>query len=277
MGIDKLNEKQIIRGFHGPHDLLNVELLDSVSSTNDVAKQILREHPDRLSVIATNKQTAGRGRSGKSFYSELQYGLYFTLAFFPNDNRLESVPLYTILAATALVEGLEKYVEQPLAVKWVNDIFYQGKKVSGILSEMVSGTDNTEVPGIVVGIGINFAGDFTATDQAVQNVAGTLFEHEIPEKFSQNQFLSEFLDRFFTYHMQFQEKKFMPIYESKLMGLGKQVLYTLNGKKKHGIIKGINEHGHLLVQQPDQSLETLYGQEVHFGSQQFTQLIREDE
>lgn len=269
MEIDRLNEKQITKGFHGPHDLLHVETFEEVPSTNDVAKEMLKKHPDNLTLIATNKQTEGRGRHGKSFYSKLQHGLYFTFAFFPNDHRLESIPLYTILTATALVETLAKYVEEPLAIKWINDIFYRGKKVSGILSEMVTGTDQGEVPGLVVGVGINLAGDFSQSDRATQAVAGTLFGEETPDHFNQNQFLSEFLDAFFSYHRHFQEKTFMPIYEAHLLGVGQEVSYTIGGKEKRGVIQGINEQGHLLVLQPDRSIETLYGQEVHFGSQQF--------
>ena len=57
-----------------------------------------------------------------------------------------------------------------------------------------------------------------------------------------------------------------PIY----LGIGKEVYYSVKGKKQSGVIQGINEQGHLLVMKSDQTLETLYGQEVHFGSAQFT-------
>lgn len=269
MDFNQLNKEQIAKAFSGPFDLLNIVLLDYVSSTNDVAKEILKEHPDNLSIVATNKQTAGRGRSGKSFYSELEHGLYFTLAFYPNDHRMESIPLYTILTAAVLVEVLAKYVDEPLSIKWVNDIFYKGKKVGGILSEMVSGANNNEVPGIVVGIGINLAGDFKNTDEGIQAVAGTVFGKKTPDNFNQNIFLSEFLDTFFNYHKHFKDREFMPLYEEHLMGIGKEVYYTISGVKKQGTIRGINAEGHLIVELVDQSIDVLYGQEVHFGSDQF--------
>lgn len=262
-----LNREQIEAGFKGPTNHLNIQLLDEVSSTNDVAKQLLNEHPDDFILVATNKQTAGRGRQGKSFFSELAHGLYFTVGFQPKNLKVEEIPFYTILAATALVEVLEKYVDQPLSIKWVNDIFYQGRKISGILSEMTMAAEM----GVVVGIGINFAGDFKATDESVQAVAGTLFGEETPASFNQNEFLSAYLNQFYKYHNQFEEKAFMPVYEKHLLGIGQEVYYFVKEEKKNGVIEGINAHGHLLVRKPDQTIETLYGQAVHFSSAQFIQ------
>lgn len=271
MKINQLNQKAIRSEFTGMNEELNIELLDTVTSTNDVAKEMLNEHPSQLTLVATNKQTAGRGRSGKSFYSELDYGLYFTLAFQPNNHKLEDIPLYTILAATVLVQVLEKYVDEPLAIKWVNDIFYQGRKISGILSEMVTNPATTSSPGVVVGIGVNFAGDFSQLENDVQSVAGTLFGQEVPESFNQNDFLSEFLNQFLIYHNSFQEKAFMSFYEEHLLGIGQEVYYLVNEEKKHGVIQGINDQGNLLVLKSDQTIETLYGQAVHFSSAQFIQ------
>lgn len=264
-----LNKAEILKGFKGDTDHLTIQLFDSVSSTNDIAKQALRESPGSLSLIATNHQTAGRGRSGKSFYSELKHGLYFTLAFLPNTDEMENIPLYTVLAAATLAETIEAYVPNRVQIKWVNDLFYDGKKVSGILSEMVSGIDEIQTPGIVVGIGLNIAGDFDETDETIQNVAGTLFNLETPDAFNQNELLSTFLNRFYQQHLSFQKKEFMKSYEAHLLGIGQNVQYTMNQEPKSGVIEGINEKGHLLVRQVDGTIEVLYGQEVHFGSGQF--------
>ncbi len=265
----KLNKEEIKKGFAGNPDQLNIVVLDYVSSTNDIAKQQLRDAPEGLSLIVTNRQTAGRGRNGKSFYSELEHGLYFTLAFLPNTDKIEHIPLYTLLVATALVETLETILPEPVSIKWVNDLFYQGKKVSGILSEMVSGLETTDLPGVVVGIGLNIAGDFSDTDDKVQSVAGTLFGKQSPASFNQNDFLTAFLNQFHRYHLSFHEKGFMKGYEEHLLGVGQDVFYTMNQERKQGVIEGINAEGHLLVRQADQSLDVLYGQEVHFGSTQF--------
>src|SRR5699024_1253104 len=266
MNSTQLNKEQIQTHFNKSKNILNIQLPSSVSSTNDVVKEQFKKYPNKLSIVATNKQTAGRGRQGRSFYSNLAYGLYFSIAVRPNADSLENVPLYTILAAATLLEILEEKFDGSLSVKWVNDIFYRGRKVSGILSELVSYQGQN---GIVVGTGVNFAGSFTHADKDAQNVAGTLFGEKLPASFNQNEFLGQYLRRFYDYHQAFQEKAFMSVYEKHLMGIGKKVSYSVNNKQHEGTIQGINQKGQLLVMNSNHSIDTLYGQSIHFSSKQF--------
>ncbi len=225
MASPDLNKKQILNNLAEPVEVL---ILDSTTSTNDVAKEKIHKIKDSLLLIATNKQTAGRGRLGRNFYSEISHGLYFSLAFYPEDLDIEEIPQYTVLAAAALVETLEQMTRKDLAIKWVNDIFYNGWKISGILSEMVT----TNQMGVVVGIGINFSGDFNETSEDIQQVAGTLFGTKTPETFNQNKFLQKFIERFTYYHKHFHDKTFLSIYEEHLLGVGKEVYY-FNKKERH--------------------------------------------
>lgn len=262
MKIEPLNEQRIRKNVT---ESIEIKLLDSTTSTNDIAKQSLHEARDSFLLIATNKQTAGRGRLGRSFYSEINHGLYFSLAFHPQNLKITEIPQYTVLAATALVETLEKMTGKNLDIKWVNDIFYKGRKISGILSEMVTASEI----GVVVGIGINFSGDFKQTSSDIQEVAGTLFGKETPETFNQNEFLQKFIERFFYYHKHFDERTFLPIYEEHLLGIGQEAYYYLQNDKHFCTILGINEAGHLKVQKEDGQIKSLHSQEVHFSSRQF--------
>lgn len=269
MNSTQLNKEQIQTHFNKSKNILNIQLPSSVSSTNDVAKEQFLKYPNKLSIVATHKQTAGRGRQGRAFYSNLTQGLYFSIAVTPNTSDLENIPLYTILAAATLVEVLEDNLESPLSVKWVNDIFYQGRKVIGILSELVSQKGQN---GIIVGTGINFAGNFSQADEEAQNVAGTLFGEQLPDYFNYNEFLGQYLRRFYDYHQAFQKKEFMAVYEKHLMGIGKKVNYSVNNEPHEGTIQGINKRGQLLVMNSNHSIETLYGQDIHFNSKQFIDL-----
>ena len=262
MGSPPLDKTQIQKNLNEPVEII---LVDSTTSTNDMAKEKIHEVKDSFLLIATNKQTAGRGRLGRNFYSEIAHGLYFSLAFQPQTVSLEEIPQYTVLAAAALVETIEKMTGKNLAIKWVNDIFYNGRKISGILSEMVT----TSKVGVVVGIGINFSGDFKETSEDIQQVAGTLFGTKTPETFNQNKFLQKFIERFTYYHKHFHDKTFLSIYEEHLLGVGKEVYY-FNKKERHeGTILGINNQGHLKVEKKDGQVEILYSNEVHFSSRQF--------
>ncbi len=262
MGSPQLDKTQIQSKLTEPVEII---LVDSTTSTNDMAKEKIHEVKDSFLLIATNKQTAGRGRLGRNFYSEIAHGLYFSLVFQPQTVSLEEIPQYTVLAAAALVETIEKMTGKNLAIKWVNDIFYNGRKISGILSEMVT----TSKVGVVVGIGINFSGDFKETSEDIQQVAGTLFGSKTPESFNQNEFLRNFIERFNDYHKHFHEKAFLPIYEEHLLGIGKEVYYFIQNEKYLGTIIGINNQGHLKVKKVDGKIEILHSHEVHFSSQQF--------
>lgn len=264
-----INQEEIIRHFKGPKDLLNISIHNTVTSTNDVVKSLYQQQPGKISLVIAQKQTAGRGRMGKEFFSGSQHGLYFSLALQPYTNKIEDIPLYTLVAAAALGKTLDKYLDESIAIKWVNDIFYKKRKVSGILSEMITNLEKNGTTGIVIGIGLNIAGEFSESDKHVQTVAGTIFGKKILTHFNESQFLAEFLNQFWSYHLAFKEKTFISYYDDHLLGKGKKVFYTVHEQEKNGIIKGINEQGHLLVEQSNQTIDVLYGQEVHFGSQQF--------
>ena len=269
MNDNKLDKNKILEFFGQSVDKLNVLTPEVVTSTNDIAKEEWLNHPKHWTLVATNKQTAGRGRLGKKFYSSLDHGLYFSLVFNPNEASLENVPLYTIMAAATLIEVLEEYVEEPIRVKWVNDIFYKGRKVSGILSELVFPNYNQDHTGIIVGIGLNFSGRFTQANKDTQNVAGNLFGEETPSDFDQNKFLYNFIQRFYNYHETFHEKEFMKVYEKHLLGIGKKVTYMEKSTPRSGTILGIDNNGHLKLRMADGKTETLYGQAISFNSAQF--------
>ncbi|MBR7064880.1 MAG: biotin--[Treponema sp.] len=104
------------------------------------------------SLIVAETQTAGRGRLGRSFFSSTGTGLYFSMIF--SNHKMRSPSLYTALAAVAVCRSLESvYGVEPM-IKWVNDIFLNGKKVSGILSEGIVNASGV-IEYVVVGIGVN--------------------------------------------------------------------------------------------------------------------------
>ncbi|KAA9301833.1 MULTISPECIES: biotin--[acetyl-CoA-carboxylase] ligase [Aerococcus] len=255
----------------GPVDI-TYDVRPSMSSTNDLMKEALAQpHSDYL-LYATQQQTKGRGRRGKAYFCDLAEGLYFTLALHPQKIKLQDVPMYTILAATAVVETIESYVDDQCEIKWVNDIFYHKRKVTGILSEMITSIEAADTSAIMIGIGLNLAGSFANSDPAVQEVAGTIFGPKTPDNFNINQFLAQLVSRILSYHAHFDDKAFFPLYKDRLMGVGKEVSYQYNGDWQSGIIVGVNPEGQLIIAKPNGKKEILYGQDIHFSSQQFRNL-----
>lgn len=121
----------------------------TVESTNDLAREAARRGwPDR-SVFVADYQTRGRGRHGRTWLCPPRAGLLLTVLL-----RRRDAPAYTytMLAAVALAEAIERLLGLEPAIKWPNDVLLDGRKVSGVLAEA---TDDGREQVVVVGIGVN--------------------------------------------------------------------------------------------------------------------------
>ncbi|MCF8720392.1 biotin--[acetyl-CoA-carboxylase] ligase [Nitrospina gracilis] len=128
---------------------------DQVDSTNDLAKNLLFQGAPEGTVVIADSQTRGKGRLGRSWYSEPDTGLYFSLVLKPTLAQ-DHIPNLTLMAAVAVVEALNQINSQNATLKWPNDILLNGRKLGGILSEQV--VDGPH-PGVIIGIGLNVSQD----------------------------------------------------------------------------------------------------------------------
>jgi len=121
-------------------------------STNDL---VLREaqvgQPEGL-VIAADRQTQGRGRQGRKWHSRAGDGLYASVLLRPGW-PLTQVARLTIVASLAIAEAIEELVPARIEIKWPNDLFFQGKKLGGILTEIQADAEAIRLA--VIGFGIN--------------------------------------------------------------------------------------------------------------------------
>lgn len=149
---------------------LRISCFETITSTNSVARLMVGGKLPCL--ITANAQTAGRGRRGKTFYSPHGVGLYFSLVF-PWE-REESAALVTTMAAVAVCRVLENEIGIVADIKWVNDIFLDGKKIGGILTEAIPVFDSGNEKAIVLGIGINLECPEGGYPAELQERAGAL-------------------------------------------------------------------------------------------------------
>ncbi|MEK6407060.1 MAG: biotin--[acetyl-CoA-carboxylase] ligase [Acidobacteriota bacterium] len=127
---------------------------DTVSSTNDIAKELAASGaPEGLCVIA-REQTSGRGRQGRSWSSPPGEGLYLSLILRPAIKAADSAVI-TLAAAVAVAEALAADFQVPADIKWPNDVLASGRKICGILVE--SAIENNRLQYAVMGIGVNVA------------------------------------------------------------------------------------------------------------------------
>ena len=125
-----------------------------LSSTNEWAKYRLMTGATAPFLVTARQQTAGHGKFTRKFYSPAGSGAYFTLAL-PSQLAISEAHL-TVTAAVAAYEVLSSHFARPLSIKWVNDLYCSGRKVTGILAEAAVNNEN-HVCGTVIGWGINLA------------------------------------------------------------------------------------------------------------------------
>ena len=125
---------------------LPLYLYDTIDSTNTECRRRLAAGEERCLVLA-DRQTAGRGRSGKNFFSPPRAGLYMSLLFRPEGGPANAVGI-TTYTAVCVARAVETLTGRACGIKWVNDLYLDGKKVCGILTEAVGAH-------VIVGIGVN--------------------------------------------------------------------------------------------------------------------------
>jgi BirA family biotin operon repressor/biotin-[acetyl-CoA-carboxylase] ligase len=129
---------------------INVLHFDSLGSTNSEAIEHAKRGADEGLCIVARQQTAGRGRHGRTWVSEKDAGLYFSIVLRPGIET-SFLPLITLMSGVAVHDTLEEYGVNS-DIKWVNDILVGDDKIAGILAET---TDTPKGLSVVVGIGIN--------------------------------------------------------------------------------------------------------------------------
>lgn len=128
---------------------------ESIDSTNTRAKEWAKQNPDNHSpvVFIANRQTAGRGRRGRSFVSEGGAGIYISILTYPKESGADATAT-TARAAVTLAKATESLSDCDIKIKWVNDLYLGGKKLAGILTEAEMVEDG-KIAYQVVGMGIN--------------------------------------------------------------------------------------------------------------------------
>lgn len=127
--------------------------LDSIDSTNTHLMSLAAEGAGEGLVVMADRQTAGRGRRGRSFQSTGGLGLYLSVLLRP-DLPAVDVPELTAWVAVAVCDGIEAACGKRPRIKWINDLIADGRKLGGILTELALKPDGT-LSHAVVGVGIN--------------------------------------------------------------------------------------------------------------------------
>lgn len=238
---------------------VNVVHYKEVDSTNAEARRLSVEGAESGLVVTAKKQTAGKGRRGRSWESPADENLYFSILLRPSLEP-EKAPMLTLVMAYSVAKSLQKEDIQVL-IKWPNDLVLSGKKVCGILTEM--NLSGTQVEDVIVGVGLNvntmkFPDELE--DKATSLRKETLRELECGE------LLQLILKEFDKQYQRFLENQNLEFwqedYNAMLINRDREVMVLEPSKEYLAKALGINKFGELLVQKEDGSTEAVFAGEV---------------
>lgn len=151
-----------------------IHLYDSLDSSNLTAKQLALQGAPHGTLVLASRQQAGRGRLGRRFESPAGKGVYLSLLLRPALSAADAQTV-TIGAAVAVARAVEALCGLKLGIKWVNDLYYQGKKVCGILTEAGTDMESGQLEWLVVGIGLNLTTSPSDWPPELARIAGSLY------------------------------------------------------------------------------------------------------
>ena len=127
--------------------------VDETESTNAYMKKLVREErPEEGSLVIADFQTGGRGQMGNSWFSSKGDNLLFSLVIYPKTVRANEQFIISRIASLAIKNTLDQFVDD-IRIKWPNDIYWNDKKIAGILIE--NDLQGNTIDNSVIGIGIN--------------------------------------------------------------------------------------------------------------------------
>lgn len=249
-----------IRKTLGNTSISDIIILESVDSTNLYAKKIATCEVKSDTVIIANHQTAGRGRLGREFFSPSNTGLYLSILL-RNEHIVLTPSSLTIVAGVAVCRAISTTCNKIPQIKWVNDIFLEGKKICGILAE--AGTEAGTLSYIIVGIGLNISTEVFPGE--LQSIAGSL-----NTSVSRSIIAGEIIKEFYNLMPQCETQELIDEYKNLSFILGKKISFTQNGETYFGIATDINMEGNLIVTLDTQEKVILKSGEVSLRSETFT-------
>lgn len=148
------------------------DCLTEVDSTNNRAKDLARAGAPEGTVVSAERQTGGRGRLGRSWYSP-HGGLWFSVILRPDLDLIPArAPEATFMVAVAVADALRSYPGLSVGIKWPNDLVVGGRKLGGILTELAAEAERLEW--LVVGIGLNVNIELEAFPPALREAAASV-------------------------------------------------------------------------------------------------------
>lgn len=249
---EKLNTKYIGK---------NIMYFQSISSTNNKAKDLALNNAPHGTVVISEEQIEGRGRLGRSWSSPKFKGIWMSIILRPNTDPL-NIPKVTQIGAAAVIKSLNELGIKAY-VKWPNDIIINGKKICGILTEM-SGELN-KVNYVVMGIGINVNTGIPDFSEELRHTA-TSISLETGMYIKRKDLVGSLLNNFEILYNEFEKeetiKTSISICRENSIVLGKEIKVITRCKEIIARAVDLTNEGELIVQHSNGTVEKVISGEV---------------
>ena len=196
---------------------------DEIPSTNTHAKELARKGAAHGTVLLAKRQTAGRGRLGKQFYSPAGCGLYLSVIV-RQSIAPEDLLAVTACTAAAVHDALRNF-DITAQIKWVNDLFLNGRKICGILT--VGGFVGEELDFLVIGIGMNIRHNPNVPEELLPIL--TDLESETGQCIPEDQLIHAILNALESDLDGLHDRAFLPVYRAQSCTIGHRVWLSEEG------------------------------------------------
>lgn len=245
-GTDLLSAEGI-RAFLPEGSPWQITCLETVGSTNRAARELAQSGAPHGTVVAADRQTEGRGRFGRSFYSPPGTGVYLSAVLRPAVTA-EEAGLLTAGAAVAVCRAVRALSAAEPQIKWVNDIFVQGRKAGGILTEAATSLESGMLEYAVLGVGLNCSLPSEGFPPELQDTAGPLFPAGVGEPPSRNRLAAEVLVQLQRMLEEGLGRGCLEEYRVLSTVLGKDVWVLRGEDREEAHALEIDDEGRLVVQ-----------------------------
>ena len=228
-----------------------------VSSTNAEALARARQGERGPLWIAAGRQTAGRGRRGREWVSEL--GNLYASLLLTDPALAEDWPQLSFVAALAIHDAVAEIapaLKPNLAIKWPNDLLLSGEKFAGILIEGETGNDGV----VVIGIGVNCARHPSPTDQPATDLAAA--GASVTPQALFRELSAKMLGRLAQWNRGEGFSTVRADWLARAIGLGQHIVVRLPDRELAGIFEALDERGALILRRSDGSAATITAGDV---------------
>ncbi len=243
----------------------DIEVYRSITSTNTVLKEMAEKGTPEGKILIAEEQTAGKGRMNRAFYSPAGTGVYLSILLRPKFSPEESLYI-TTAAAVAVAQAIESVSGRTARIKWVNDVYLDGKKACGILTEASFDMETKCLAYAVLGIGVNVREPEGGFPKELRSIVTSIWDEKNYTPVLRPRLVAEIISRFWDFYHDLTNKPFLREYQRRSFLTDKDVLVMSDNQGRPARALEIDDEFRLHVRYGDGTDDFLQSGEVSVKS-----------